>query len=238
LQAGPGASAADDVAEHRAERTTVSGTGAMGCSSCRGSGPKSVCPVAPSNSFPRLVKCRRDAEMTVSGLDAKFAVPATQVLHECMTANNHPRGRIGLQSAHRPQPRLIRRGSAVPICPRSTATKRPVRDAYRVAVPDEQMCRCRPARGRLRSRSRRPRQSSGQFPKSDPVAVAASPMAWLRLPLGYRAENRYFMGFSDRGRRGLVSRARSTRLRPGAGNIRGVGRSSPAWPASSRSCVG
>ena len=43
---------------------------------------KSGCPGATSNGFGDLVERRRHPQMTVSGFDAEFVVPATQVLDE------------------------------------------------------------------------------------------------------------------------------------------------------------
>jgi len=65
-----------------------------------------VCSRLRSDGMDELVERRRDPEMTISGIDAEFVVPATQVLNEGMTSNDHPCRPVGPQSAHRAQPRL------------------------------------------------------------------------------------------------------------------------------------
>ena len=65
-----------------------------------------MCLGARSDRFGEFGEGRSDTEMTVSGLDAQPVVPAAQVLYEGMTSNDHPGGRVGLQSPHRPPPRF------------------------------------------------------------------------------------------------------------------------------------
>jgi hypothetical protein len=65
-----------------------------------------VCSGARSDGLGEFVERGGDPEMTVSSVDAELVVAATQVLHERVTPNDHPRSRVGLQSAHRSQPRF------------------------------------------------------------------------------------------------------------------------------------
>ena len=60
-------------------------------------------PRSRSDHLDEMVERRREPEMTTSGIDADFVVPAPQVLNERMTSNDHGRGAVDLQSAHRPQ---------------------------------------------------------------------------------------------------------------------------------------
>jgi hypothetical protein len=61
---------------------------------------------SPKAAAGEFAEGRRDQTMTVSNLGAEFIVPTTQVLHERIAPNDHPRRPVGLQPAHRPQPRL------------------------------------------------------------------------------------------------------------------------------------
>jgi len=58
--------------------------------------------VTRSEYSGEFVEGRGDPEMPIPGVDSELVVAATQVLHEGVTPNDHPRGRVGLQSAHRP----------------------------------------------------------------------------------------------------------------------------------------
>jgi len=52
-----------------------------------------------SDCLDEFVERRRKPEMTISGIDAEFVVPAPQVLNEPMPPNNHGRG-CGWSSVH------------------------------------------------------------------------------------------------------------------------------------------
>jgi hypothetical protein len=67
---------------------------------------ESVCSGARSRGCGQFVEGRRDQKVTVSRLDAEFIVATTQVLQEGMAPEDHPGGRVGLQSTHWPQPRF------------------------------------------------------------------------------------------------------------------------------------
>lgn len=62
--------------------------------------------VGDSDRSGQLVEGFGDATMVILGVDAKFVVPASQVLHERVTTNDNSGGTVALLAAHRTQPRL------------------------------------------------------------------------------------------------------------------------------------
>ena len=59
-----------------------------------------------SDRVDHFIEGRGDAKVTTSGVDAKGVVASSEVLHERVTADDHTRGPVGLEPAHRTQPRL------------------------------------------------------------------------------------------------------------------------------------